>query len=190
MESKAGGHGPPLQKSQSDPLPFRGYATAPDLHCPSCRQGSYGQLKNPIECPALRLPNPLGILTHAQPIRIIRKAVGLPSNLMIGCCPNLGNDLLGSSYRVAKDKSSWKAWVRRHPGFHFAGKAIVPIAGAKTPWSAVAAATAFLTSPICRMNRRRKAVAAATALQGAARIFRLGGAPQAEGLWTVRRVDE
>ncbi len=39
----------------------------------------------------------------------------------------------------------------------------------KTSWTAVAAATAFPTSalPIGRMNPRRKAVAAATAVQGA-----------------------
>jgi hypothetical protein len=38
----------------------------------------------------------------------------------------------------------------------------------EAPWSAVAAATAFVpTSHICGMNRKREAVAAATALRGA-----------------------
>ena len=46
---------------------------------------------------------------------------------------------------------------------------VVKVPMPKTSWTAVAAATAFLTSalPIGRMNQRRKAVAAATAVQGA-----------------------
>ena len=46
-----------------------------------------------------------------------------------------------------------------------------PSCGRSPLWSAVAAATAFLVRPVrvCRMNRSRKAVAAATALQGASR---------------------
>ena len=58
--------------------------------------------------------------------------------------------------------------------------AVMKITVPKAPWSAVAAATAFFL-PICRMNRRRKAVAAATALQGASRIFIVSGAPKAHG---------
>src|ERR1035437_4897911 len=58
--------------------------------------------------------------------------------------------------------------------------AVMKITVPKAPWSAVAAATAFPLL-ICRMNRTRKARGAATALQGAARIFIVGGEPKDHG---------
>ena len=62
--------------------------------------------------------------------------------------------------------------MRRLMGFRFPAKAIVPTSVAKTTWSAVAADAAFLPFPLGRMNRRRKAASAATALQGPAVIDR------------------
>ncbi len=59
-------------------------------------------------------------------------------------------------------------------------KAAVKIAVPKAPWSAVAAATAFLPPSLALLPYDPKA-AAATALQGASRIFIVGGAPPACG---------
>jgi len=39
--------------------------------------------------------------------------------------PNEGNDLLGSSRRLSRDKSSWDAWVRRREGWQHAGKPVM-----------------------------------------------------------------
>jgi len=62
--------------------------------------------------------------------------------------------------------------------------------GRRPLWSAVAAATAFhrrFTRKCCKKIRQRKAVAAATALQSASRIFVVGGAgEQSPGTPTFR----
>jgi hypothetical protein len=61
---------------------------------------------------------------------------------------------------------------------HRCGEATLECGGWTPPWKRITWITV--------RKRRRQAAA----LQGAARILRLGGVPQADGLWAVSLVDE